>query len=552
MRAGELGNSAIMADAPPFGQRCRRIALKRLWICLALIGWLSGAVLTAAEPDAELRQRLSQGVLRWAGDAEGGAPFQLRDPQDPGRIIGFEVELVDVLAARISERRGIPLRGEFVQYDWVSLPAGLEKGDFDCVVSGFEMTPENRQRFAFTRPYYIYTQQLAVRREDVTIANLADLRGRAVGTLSGSAAERVLVAAGVGEIVGFDGNVEPYLDLEVGRLDAVLLDGPIATYYGATNPRLRLLEVDVERGGYGIALRREDAVLAAALDVALGEILADGTWQHILRRWHLWNLDQVQLAEGANQAHERAGLGFDAAGKAIEPNAAPPADAVDRNILAASAQSWRFEQYAPLLLKAAGVTVYLTASSMVLAMGIGLLVAMARLSPWWPLRLAAVAYVEFFRGVPLLLLLFFLYFGLSSYGVQMPAIGTAILGFGLNYGAYEAEVYRSAIGAVPTGQWEAARALGLSEWTTFWRIVFPQAFRTALAPMTNDVVALFKDTSLVSVIAVRELTKEYLILSRSSLMFVELGLLTAALYLAMSLPLGYLSRRLERRFGAAA
>jgi polar amino acid transport system substrate-binding protein len=540
-----------MADAPPFGQRCGRIALKRFLVCVAL-WWLGTAAFAGEDTDVELLRRLSSGVLRWGGDAEGGAPFQLRDPQDPGRIIGFEVELVDALAAKIGERLGIPLRAEFVQYDWVSLPAGLEKGDFDCIVSGFEMTPENRGRFSFTRPYYIYTQTLAVRREDTTIANLADLRGRAVGTLSGSAAERVLVAAGVSDIVGFDGNVEPYLDLEVGRLDAVLLDGPIAIYYGATNPKLKLLDVEVERAGYGIALRREDALLTAALDKALGEILADGTWQHVLRRWHLWNADQVQLAEGTNQSQERAGLGFDSQGNVLESDASPPADAVDRNILAASAQSWRFEQYAPLLLKAAGVTVYLTMSSMVVAMVIGLLVAMGRLSPWWPLRLAAVAYVEFFRGVPLLLLLFFLYFGLSSYGVQMPAIGTAILGFGLTYGAYEAEVYRSAIGAVPQGQWEAARALGLSEWTTFWRIVFPQAFRTALAPMTNDVVALFKDTSLVSVIAVRELTKEYLILSRSSLMFVELGLLTAALYLAMSLPLGYLSRRLERRFGAAA
>ncbi|HQU41239.1 MAG TPA: ABC transporter permease subunit, partial [Pirellulales bacterium] len=92
-------------------------------------------------------------------------------------------------------------------------------------------------------------------------------------------------------------------------------------------------------------------------------------------------------------------------------------------------------------------------------------------------------------------------------------------------------------------------ALGMSERLTFCRIIFPQAIRTALGPMTNDFVALFKDTSLVSVIAVRELTKEYLILSRSSLKFVELGLLTALLYLAMSVPLGYLSRYLERRWG---
>jgi polar amino acid transport system substrate-binding protein len=225
-------------------------------------------------------------------------------------------------------------------------------------------------------------------------------------------------------------------------------------------------------------------------------------------------------------------------------------DEVDLNIIGASAEQWTFRQYTPLLLNAAWMTVKLTFTSMAVAMSIGLVVCLCRLYGPPPLRWLALVYVEFFRGIPLLLLLFFLYFGLANFGVDLPAVNTAILAFGLNYAAYEAEIYRSSIGTVPVGQWEAGRALGMSEALTFRRVIFPQAFRTALGPMTNDMVALFKDTSLVSVIAVRELTKEYLILSRSSLKFVELGLLTAALYLLMSVPLGYLSRYLERRWGA--
>ena len=103
---------------------------------------------------------------------------------------------------------------------------------------------------------------------------------------------------------------------------------------------------------------------------------------------------------------------------------------------------------------------------------------------------------------------------------------------------------------MPLGQWEAAQALGMTETTTFRRVVFPQAFRTALGPMTNDFVAMFKDTSLVSVISVVELTKQYQILARTSLKFVEIGALTALLYLAMSVPLGYLARYLEDRWSA--
>ena len=166
-------------------------------------------------------------------------------------------------------------------------------------------------------------------------------------------------------------------------------------------------------------------------------------------------------------------------------------------------------------------------------------------------------YVEFFRGIPVLLLLFFIYFSLPEIAAyyQLPwsltlgPIQAAILAFGLNYGAYESEIYRAGISSIPVGQWEAGLSLGMSRPHIFRRIVMPQAIRVILPPMTNDFVALFKDTSIVSVIAVEELTKQYQVLAKSSLKYLELGLVTAALYLAMSIPLSHFSRYLERRGG---
>jgi len=99
---------------------------------------------------------------------------------------------------------------------------------------------------------------------------------------------------------------------------------------------------------------------------------------------------------------------------------------------------------------------------------------------------------------------------------------------------------------LPVGQWEAAASLGMSAPLTFRRIIFPQALRTILPPMTNDFVGLFKDTSIVSIIAVEELSKQYQMISKASLNYLETGLVTAVLYLIMSVPLGYLSRYLER------
>src|SRR6202035_5123403 len=129
-------------------------------------------------------------------------------------------------------------------------------------------------------------------------------------------------------------------------------------------------------------------------------------------------------------------------------------------------------------------------------------------------------YVEFFRGIPVILLLFFLYYVVGS-PFQIEGFWTAVVGLGLNYAAYEAEIYRAAIGAVPAGQWEAAASLGMSRALTFRRIILPQALRIILPPMTSDFVALFKDTSVVSVCGgLVELTKQYQTDAESSLDYV--------------------------------
>ncbi len=135
--------------------------------------------------------------------------------------------------------------------------------------------------------------------------------------------------------------------------------------------------------------------------------------------------------------------------------------------------------------------------------------------------------------------------------IQLPAFVAALLGLGLNYAAYESEIYRGALEAVPTGQLDAARTLGFSERQILVLVRAPQAFRLALAPMTNDFVALLKDSSLVSVITVVELTKETSIFAANIGSWVVPGIMCAAIYLAMSLPLARLARRIERRLRLA-
>jgi polar amino acid transport system substrate-binding protein len=196
------------------------------------------------------------------------------------------------------------------------------------------------------------------------------------------------------------------------------------------------------------------------------------------------------------------------------------------------------------------VTLVLSFLSMALAVALGMLIATGRVYGGRPVRALLTGYVELIRGTPILLQLFVLYYGIAA-AIRLPAFAAAFLGLALNYAAYESEIYRSALQAIPVGQLEAAQTLGLSTRQILILIRGPQAFRLALAPMTNDFIALLKDSSLVSVLTVMELTKQTQIFATNLGSWVIPGTLCAALYLAMSLPLAALASRLERRWKAA-
>ena len=195
--------------------------------------------------------------------------------------------------------------------------------------------------------------------------------------------------------------------------------------------------------------------------------------------------------------------------------------------------------YVPALLRASVVTIVLSCASMALAIVVGIGIASGRVYGNVFVRSILTTYVEVIRGTPVLLQLFVLYYGLSEF-ILLPAFLAALLGLGLNYAAYESEIYRGALEAVPRGQLEAARTLGLTEAQVLRLVRGPQAFRLALAPMTNDFVALLKDSSLVSVITVATNIGSWLVP----------GAMCAMLYLILSLPLSRLAGKLEARWKA--
>ena len=496
-------------------------------------------------------QHADAAPLRWGADAEGGAPFVFADPKEPSKRVGFEVEVAAALGRALGEELA------FVQYDFRALPEGLERGDLDLAMNGLEVTPERAARVRFSRPYYAYTQQLVVRADEARfdgIDGCAAANGL-VGTLELTGSERYLRERSMRAKL-YDGQVEPYVDLELGRLDAVLFDLPVAAYYAKANPKLRYAGAPFAPGTYAVAVARGNEALAARVDRAIEAISRSGELQAIYARWGIGNAETASLLAGATSAEASSAPA--ATVKPAAPTVAPAsAPGADGTLLEAS-HAWTPRVYLPLLLESAWVTVALAVVSMIGAVLLGLPIALARLYAPRPVQLLAGAYVELFRGVPILLILYFLYYGLPvvasgaglPFALRLGPLDAAALGFVLNYAAYEAEVQRAGLASVSQGQWEGAASLGLTRRQTFRHVVAPQALRVALPAMTNDFIALFKDTSVVSVIAVVELSKQYQILSKSSLKYLEIGLLTAALYLAFSVPFGVVARRLEQRWGS--
>lgn len=475
----------------------RRLALV---LCL-LIALLPSSL--AADGLARVR---ASGVLRWGGDLQGGEPYAFLSP-DGGKLVGFEVEIAAALARRLG------VRAEFVQNDWSTLLASLQRGDFDLALNGIEITEARLREWAFTRPYLAFRESLVVRRDHPSPPRTRDdLKGRRVGTLAHSLAHEILRADPAIEVVLYEGVEEPFLDLLHGRTEAVLLDHVIVGRYGLVHPELTVA-AELGQGHYAAALRPSDRSLWQAVEAALGAMEESGELREILAGWGLED------------------------GRAAT---APPAAAV------ASSTAGTLATQAELFLRGAGVTVAVSALAMLLAVSLGLSLCVLREMGGRSWGRIVQAYIELFRGTPVLLQLYVLYYGLAPW-LALDAFTAAVVGLGLNYAAYEAEVLRAGLGAVPRGQTEAALSLGMSPGQTLRHIVLPQATRVALPGVTNDFIALLKDSSLVSVITVVELTKQMTITAVDVRGWLLPGIACAALYLAMSLPLSRLARRLERR-----
>lgn len=477
--------------------------------------------------------------LRWGTDPTGGAPYVFKD--EAGNFVGFEVELAEYLAKELGRT------GRMVSGDWDKLPELLGKpateDGIDVVLNGYELREDLEKKYPSTIPYYVYRLALVIHKDDAdAIEGWSDLKRpkpsgekRSVGVLGGSVAENYMKEE-FGDRIDRKSNpdVATVIGLvEQRRLDATVQDNPAALYYVKTGKDLRIADEPRKPGFYVILTRPADKELREQLNAAIKKGLKDGTLKAIYQKYGLWNPDQERLGYWTEQPW-------------------PPFEVVHEGEAGGAGRGPDWERLFGELVRAAGMTVFLAVTSFPLAMVLGLLVALGRVyGPKW-LAFPLGLYVEFLRGTPLLLQLYFVFYLLPTIDpiLALTPLQAGIIGLAINYSAYEAENYRAGLLAIPRGQMEAALALGMAPRTAIRVVIVPQALRIVIPPVTNDFIALFKDTSVCSVILITELTRKYNELYNFNRGYIlELAAITAGLYLVMSYPMALLARWLERRMG---
>ncbi len=472
-------------------------------------------------------------VLKWGGDSEGNVPYMFMEPDNDKNMIGFEIDIVNALAERMG------MTPQFVHNGWDNLIPGLNLGLYDIALSGLEITPEHLEEVDFSLPYYKTFLQLVVQKGNpAKITTLADCVGKRVGTLKQSYAFFQLVEAGVDEIRTYDNEINAYQDMAHDRLDAVLMDSPIAIFYAGFNTDLEFVGEPIGEIKYGIPVRKGNAELLEKVNAALVSIRDDGTLRGICDRWNMWTPVMAEFFHDDSPAK----FGPDRYNAWAE---------YQRKGLTWKQRFDRYVSFLPTFGKASIVTLKVSVCAMALAILLGLILAVTRLFAPKPLSKLATAYIEVMRGTPVLIQLFFIFYGLPNIGLKLTPFWAGVIGLGINYAAYEAENYRAGLLAVPRAQMEGALALGMTKREALRYVVIPQAVRVSLPPVTNDFISLLKDSSLVSMITLIDLTKAYGQLANTYYDYFGIGIMVAIIYFLIGLPFVRLARYTERRLAVA-
>ncbi|SDH15417.1 polar amino acid transport system substrate-binding protein [Rhodococcus triatomae] len=431
------------------------------------------------------------------------APFEFQD--ESGNFVGIDIDLLEAIA----DDQGFQVDIRPLGFD-AALQA-VQSGQADGVIAGMSITDERRSVFDFSDPYFESGTQMAVLESNDAVTSYADLRGQRVAVKNGT--EGAAFAESIKDEFGFStiyfaDSASMYDEVRTGNSVAIFDDYPVLAY-GITQGNGFKTVTEKEAGSeYGFAVNRgQNAELLEMFDAGLQNLRDSGEYDEIVDRY---------LGAGASSA--------------------------DNSILGLLKSTY------PQLLKGLWLTIVLSVVSIAIALVLGGIFGLMRVSRHIVLRGIGTTYVDIFRGTPLLVQAFFIYFGIpAAMGFQMSAFTAGIITLSLNAGAYMAEIVRGGILSVDKGQMEASRSLGISYLKSMRKVVMPQAIRTMIPSYINQFVITLKDTSILSVIGLAELTQTGRIIIARNFQSFNMWLIIAVMYFIIIMALTKLSNRLEKR-----
>ncbi len=431
------------------------------------------------------------------------APFEFQD--DKGNFVGIDMDLI----REIGKDQGFTVDIKPLGFD-AALQA-VQANQVDGVIAGMSITDARKKVFDFSDPYFESGVQMAVLATNNDIKSYDDLRGKRVAVKNGT--EGATFADSIKDKYGFDvvsfaDSSSMFDEVRTGNSAAVFEDYPVLAYGIAQGNGFKTVTPKEKGSSYGFAVNKgQNAELLQKFNAGLKNLKDSGRYDEIINGY---------LGEAAANS--------------------------DNSIFGLLKSTY------PILLEGLKMTVILTVVSIAIALVLGIIFGLMRVSRAMWLRAIGTTFVDIFRGTPLLVQAFFIYFGIpSALGFQMSALTAGIITLSLNAGAYMTEIVRGGIQSVDKGQMEAARSLGVAYMPTMRKVILPQAIRTMIPSYINQFVITLKDTSILSVIGIAELTQTGRIIIARNFQSFNMWLIIGIIYFIVIMALTKLSDRLEKR-----
>ncbi|MCP9270644.1 amino acid ABC transporter substrate-binding protein/permease [Mycolicibacterium arenosum] len=470
------------------------------WLAVTAVAVLAGlgVVATVGSPEAR-----AEGETYTIATDTTFAPFEFQDAQ--GNFVGIDMDLIRA----IGEDQGFTVDIKPLGFD-AALQA-VQANQVDGVIAGMSITDERKNVFDFSEPYFESGIQMAVLEDNTDIKSYEDLRGKRVsvknGTQGSDFANSIKDKYGF-EVVSFADSSTMFDEVKTGNSVAVFEDYPVLLYNITKGSGFKTVTPKEDPTGYGFAVNKgQNAELLQKFNDGLNNLKESGEYDKIVSTY---------LGEAATTAD--------------------------------TTYTGLIKSTYPLLLAGLKMTIILTVVSIFFALILGIIFGLLRVSRSIWLRAIGTTFVDIFRGTPLLVQAFFIYFGIpAALGFQMSAVTAGIITLSLNAGAYMTEIVRGGIQSVDKGQMEASRSLGIGYLPTMRKVILPQAIRTMIPSYINQFVITLKDTSILSVIGIAELTQTGRIIIAGNYKSFEMWLIIGIIYFIVIMALTKLSDRLEKR-----